>query len=1245
MQNRTFKLFVSSTFSDFNEERKLLQTIVFPEIKKYCRDNGLNFQPIDLRWGVTEEASNDQKTLNLCLEEVQNSKYHPYPNFLIMVGDRYGWVPLPYAIEQNEYEILLQNIDDLSDKKLLNIWYKLDENQIPASYILNERKKADNSHDGIDYTNKDNWRKIENQLKTILQTSVQKSNLDDIQKRKYFTSATEAEVIEGIFKYLYKTEFQKKLLHKNGELEKIDYENVFAYIRNIESVDNENFKDKFLDKNSSKVNYFKNEIRKSIHSSNILELDVNLINVSENGKNGSLVCVYDEIKNQENSIFAKKMIEYLKSSIDKFLSQIKDITEDEIEKYEQERFKDLKVKDFLPNSRKEALKRIEDYISSEENQTLVIYGKSGLGKSSLIAKAIDDAEIKFLDTKIIYKFIGSTINLTITSEILISILKELGIIEEVRKIQNPQTLQEENEKIDEFYYRVQGHLTSIKENTIIFIDGVDQLINEDQFIWLPKELQSNLKIVISALNDNNYKKDSKYFENIKNKTKNVYELQAFNSIHAKALVVNLLEKYNRTISEEQMNYILDIFKNINSPLYLVVAVQELRNWRSTKKNQVLANTQQDLIKEFIDNLTILYHHDKELVKRVFSYILLSDGLSESELLELLSSDKDFLNKIAPETYHINLAKELPIVIWSRLHTQIKKFLKLENIDNQNVMKFFYREFRNKINFSKDDFEHLINMLEKIVIKYKYLSFSKNRWIKILIQTIEKYYVEYEANYDGDIIDFEDTFKHSIKIEEWNKTILNCILKENKRLYEVDSENMLKNYLECSKFLSKYFHFISEYEESHNLDLDINQILKKLYKHDNLWAKDYIENLKDISNYYYHRDETNQLLDIQKEILLAIKDLCLTNENWYDDYFCKLDSLAYYLEELNKFSESIELRLEAFFIMKNLIKKDPILWIEKYSSSLISVHKSIKDNLEINEAIKVLIEAFKILEDMYQKNNVKYIEKYIKISINLANSFIYIKKFDEAIDLKKKVMKIFKELYKDNPNEYQLKYLESLSSLSDTLENIGKYYEIVDFQEKIIKIFEDLYKQNPDKYISKYSASLYKQATIFRKIGNIDKAINFENKSLKIFEDLYKDNPSKYGSKYSESLNRQASILRKIGNIDEAINFENKAFKILKNLYNEDFFQWEDDYSSLLPLITYPPHIIYREEYIKEIKYGLQILKSLFEDNPYEWIDIYVKRLNEFVLVLNKLNMKDDALEFEIEVSRICQIYYKNETKI
>ena len=148
MQNRTFRLFVSSTFSDFNEERKILQTKVFPEIKKYCSSKKLNFQPIDLRWGVTEEASNDQKTLELCIEEVQNCKLQPYQNFLIMLGDRYGTVILPYLIEQKEFKKILTHVKKYKRiERLLNTWYKLDENQIQASYIIEQKKDAQNSHD------------------------------------------------------------------------------------------------------------------------------------------------------------------------------------------------------------------------------------------------------------------------------------------------------------------------------------------------------------------------------------------------------------------------------------------------------------------------------------------------------------------------------------------------------------------------------------------------------------------------------------------------------------------------------------------------------------------------------------------------------------------------------------------------------------------------------------------------------------------------------------------------------------------------------------------------------------------------------------------------------------------------------------------------------------------------------------------------------------------------------------------
>lgn len=124
---KTIRLFISSTFSDFKKEREVLQTKVFPQIKEYASTQGYTFQPIDLRWGVSSEAQLDQKTLELCLSEVRACKTHMHPNFLIMIGDRYGWVPLPYAIESREFEALLTLMNE-SDKEALLDWYEEDLN-------------------------------------------------------------------------------------------------------------------------------------------------------------------------------------------------------------------------------------------------------------------------------------------------------------------------------------------------------------------------------------------------------------------------------------------------------------------------------------------------------------------------------------------------------------------------------------------------------------------------------------------------------------------------------------------------------------------------------------------------------------------------------------------------------------------------------------------------------------------------------------------------------------------------------------------------------------------------------------------------------------------------------------------------------------------------------------------------------------------------------------------------------------
>ena len=98
-RSRTFRLFVSSTFQDLRAERNALHAHVFPRLRELCRRHGCRFQAIDLRWGVSEVAALDQQTMTICLREIERChRVTPRPNFLVLLGDRYGWWPPPPSI-------------------------------------------------------------------------------------------------------------------------------------------------------------------------------------------------------------------------------------------------------------------------------------------------------------------------------------------------------------------------------------------------------------------------------------------------------------------------------------------------------------------------------------------------------------------------------------------------------------------------------------------------------------------------------------------------------------------------------------------------------------------------------------------------------------------------------------------------------------------------------------------------------------------------------------------------------------------------------------------------------------------------------------------------------------------------------------------------------------------------------------------------------------------------------------------
>jgi nephrocystin-3 len=91
VNSREIRVFISSTFRDFMEERDLLVKQVFPSLRRKAMLRGVEIVDVDLRWGITREESEQGKVIGICLGEIERCR----PYFIGMLGERYGWTPQP----------------------------------------------------------------------------------------------------------------------------------------------------------------------------------------------------------------------------------------------------------------------------------------------------------------------------------------------------------------------------------------------------------------------------------------------------------------------------------------------------------------------------------------------------------------------------------------------------------------------------------------------------------------------------------------------------------------------------------------------------------------------------------------------------------------------------------------------------------------------------------------------------------------------------------------------------------------------------------------------------------------------------------------------------------------------------------------------------------------------------------------------------------------------------------------------
>ncbi|MCB2214420.1 tetratricopeptide repeat protein [bacterium] len=647
---RIFRVFVSSTFSDLKVERNVLQARVYPELQKLARENGCRFQAVDLRWGISSEAALDQQTMKICLSEIDRCQtISPKPNFLILVGNRYGWRPLPYEINKVEFDQVLQQIKFTDIREKLDYWYILDKNAIPPTYVLQPRT-------GI-YEDGDVWGKEEALLQAALESAAERADLDDLALRKYQTSATEQEIYKGLFTV------------------PDPQEHIFCFARDIRNLPQVDEAKEFLDLKDGAADPQALENARDLKRKLAALLGDNFYRYTVDWLNqGPDLSHLNQFCDDVVDCLSKVMLKEIDS-----LAQV-DVLDQEIAA--QFQFATESAAHFM--GWEAPLGEVQRYLDSGSNQPLIICAPSGMGKSTLMAKLFVDV-VNAIKGGTIARFIGATPDSSNPRALLRGICRQL-----VR------TMGGDDSKVATRYDKLVRELPRYLSDAgnlrpvLLLVDAVNQLVEERpgmRFTWLPTHLPSNVKCILTTTPE-----DSFEFVRKKLPDSEVLYLDRMSDFQGEELLSAWLKSAHRELTLDQRQEVMRMFANAGSPLFLRLAFDEAKEWHSYDELPTypegrvgLGSDILQLFKDFLWRLSKEDRHGALLVEKSLSYLACAkNGLSEGELYDILADDKVVIDDFLRRSPKSPVVTRLPGVVFSRLLFDLQPYL-AETVADQTMV--------------------------------------------------------------------------------------------------------------------------------------------------------------------------------------------------------------------------------------------------------------------------------------------------------------------------------------------------------------------------------------------------------------------------------------------------------------------------------------------------------------------------------------------------------------------------------
>jgi|GEM_PF-2042387 len=664
---RTFRVFVSSTFSDLKAERNALQERVFPKLKDLCMAHGCRLQAIDLRWGVSEEAGLDQKTMEICLAEIKRcQEVSPRPNFIVLLGDRYGWRPLPYEIPADEFEEIERRSTGHPAHHLLNTWYRRDDNAVPPAYVLLPRAE------GTPWADNQVWgRDVEGPLLRLFEKAVDGMGLSPEARLKHVASATEQEIHAGALRV------------SNAS------EHVLCCFREIDNLDE-------LDRDAIKDERARQFVDIDEHGHMDTDARQRLRALKEDKLSKALPVNIFRYKGHWDS-GAGEVLADLDSLCETVLKRLSKVLLDEIallvaiapsreESENHRRFAAGRASCFI--GRTDGVQAIREYLRGVCPHPLVVHAPVGYGKSSLLSKAFTEVISGGDRKRVMFRTIGATPRSTNALTLLQDLHEELmslpGMV--VREIPH-----DFGSLVDELPRRLADAASA--ENVVLFIDALDEISPAHgacTLQWIPMNLPRHVRIVVSTQPDECLDRLRQVLP-----PGQFLQLEPLRQEDGHDLLRVWLDSARRSLRQQQEEEILARFAKHGNPLYLFLAFQEACRWKSYDglERTDLPSELQGIIRCLLRRLSMGMYHGEALVSHSLGLISASkNGLAEDELLDLLSIDSDVFNEFLGRSRQPLSGSKLPVVVWIRLFAELSAFLTERNIGGSNLIGFQHQVF-------------------------------------------------------------------------------------------------------------------------------------------------------------------------------------------------------------------------------------------------------------------------------------------------------------------------------------------------------------------------------------------------------------------------------------------------------------------------------------------------------------------------------------------------------------------------